>query len=141
MMPSRNPFPRIMAGDAVPPLTVTIDRLALIKYAGAADDYVREHWDHPYVVAKGYPDVIVHGWLTYAHMCRAVTDWISPRLATFVRYGVRYHRPLHPGTLVCGGRVVQVSDDAIELALWGRNGAGEQVATGTAMLRITGEAE
>jgi hypothetical protein len=34
-----------------------------------------------------------------------------------------------------------VSDDAIELALWGRNGAGEQVATGTAMLRITGEAE
>jgi acyl dehydratase len=138
MIATPEDFARIAPGDEVPPLTVEIDRLALVKYAGAADDYVREHWDHPHVTAKGYPDVIAHGWLTFAHMCRAVTDWVPPLLASFANYGVRYHRPLYPGTLTCGGTVTAVADGVVELALWGRNGDGDIVATGTVTLKRAG---
>jgi acyl dehydratase len=136
MIATPEEFALIGPGDEVPPLTVEIDRLALIKYAGAADDYVDVHWDHPTMIAQGYPDVIVHGWLSYAHMCRAVTDWISPRLAAFTSYGVRYHLPLYPGTLTCGGKVTEAADGVVAIALWGRNGAGDTVATGTVTLEL-----
>jgi acyl dehydratase len=135
MIATLEDFARIAPGDEVPELTVEIDRLDVVKYAGAADDYVRVHWDHPFVTAQGYPDVIVHGWLSYAHMCRAVTDWISPRLATFAKYGVRYQRPLHPGALICGGKVIEASDGIVSIALWGKDAHGNAVATGTVTLK------
>jgi acyl dehydratase len=71
-------------------------------------------------------------------MCRAVTDWAPPLLASFANYGVRYHRPLYPGTLTCGGTVTAVADGVVELALWGRNGDGDIVATGTVTLKPAG---
>ena len=67
-------FADLAAGLVIPTLEVEIDRADLIRYAGAADDYVRQHWDHPFMIASGYPDVVVHGWLTFAHMCRAATN-------------------------------------------------------------------
>lgn len=123
----------IMAGAELPPLEVVIDREAIVRYAGAADDYVRQHWDHPYMIGEGYPDVIVHGWLTFAHMCRVVTDWAPPQ-AGIARYAVRYHRPMHPGLLRCGGTVASTDEGEAELALWAMDGAGTTVATATLRL-------
>src|ERR1700712_3046386 len=94
-------FADIPVGFQIPAVELDVDRLALVKYAGAADDYVRQHWDHPFMIGQGYPDVIGHGWLSFAHMCRAVTDWAPPSLAAITRYAVRYHRPFHPGRLTC----------------------------------------
>lgn len=124
----------LAAGDEIPELEVEVDRLALIKYAGAADDYVRQHWDYPFMIAEGYPDVIGHGWLTFAHMCRAVTNWAPPAVARMGRYAVRYHKPFHPGTLICGGAVTSADVEGVELAIWGRNAGGELLATGTITL-------
>lgn len=128
-------FADIVAGQELPPLTVAIDRLALIRYAGAADDYVRQHWDHPFMIAQGYPDVIGHGWLTFAHMSRAVTDWAPPDRAVIAGFAVRYHKPFHPGTLFCGGTVSSVADGRAQVALWSRNAAGTLLASGTATLK------
>jgi len=74
-------FDRIETGEALPVLQTDITREDLVRYAGGADDYVRQHWDHPFMIESGFPDVIVHGWLTFAHMCRAVEAWLTPEEA------------------------------------------------------------
>lgn len=121
------------AGAAVPALELTVTREDLVRYAGAADDYVRQHWDHPFMLANGFPDVAVHGWLTFAHMCRAVTDWLTPDEWSISGYAVRYVLPTFPGGLTCGGEVVAGDGSTVELALWARNAAG-QVTTGATMV-------
>lgn len=121
-------------GLRLPESRVEIDRLALIQYAGAADDYVRQHWDHPFMTAQGYPDVIGHGWLTFAHMCRLVTDWAPPHVARIVRYAVRYQRPFHPGTLHVIGHVTQAGPASTEISLTAHTSAGDAVASGSVAL-------
>jgi acyl dehydratase len=129
-------FTGIGAGIALPEIVVDIDREALVRYAGASDDYVRQHWDYAFMIENGYPDVLAHGWLTMAHMCRVVTDW-APHDAGIAGYAVRYHQPLYPGALRCGGEVERVEGDKAMLALWGRNAAGETVASAAlTLLRV-----
>jgi acyl dehydratase len=120
-------FEDIAPGMAIPALTVAIDRAALVRFAGAADDYVPQHWDHPFMIASGYPDVIVHGWLVTAHLCRAVALWAPPRVATVADYSVRYHQPFYPGLLHCGGEVVDIADGKAHLDLRAQNEAGDIV--------------
>ncbi|MDO7842290.1 MaoC/PaaZ C-terminal domain-containing protein [Sphingomonas immobilis] len=133
-MTSQNPFADAAAGFELPEIALEVDRLALVKYAGAADDYVRQHWDHPFMIEQGYPDVIGHGWLSFAHMCRVVTDWAPPAQATIARYAVRYHRPFHPGVLTCGATVDSVGPGRIDLSLWARAADGTVLATGSVSL-------
>lgn len=126
-------FAAIRPGIALPEIVVDVDREALVRYAGASDDYVRQHWDHAFMIENGYPDVLAHGWLSMAHMCRVVTDW-APRDAEIGGYAVRYHQPLYPGALRCGAQVERVDGDTAELILWGRNAAGETIASATLTL-------
>jgi acyl dehydratase len=121
-------------GDLVPNMAVSISREDLVRYAGAADDYVRLHWDHPYMIGKGFPDVAVHGWLTFAHMSRAVTDWMLPAEWNISKYAVRYLRPTYPGALLCGGTVESCSVSEVRLALWARDGDGTPTTTASMIL-------
>lgn len=112
-------------GDVVPTLSVQITRADLVRYAGASDDYVRQHWDHPFMIDSGFPDVIVHGWLTFAHMCRAVTEWLPPDHWQIADFDVRYIQPTYPGSILCGGEVVAVDANGVRLELWGKTKVGE----------------
>lgn len=123
-------------GAAVPELHVDITRADLVRYAGAADDYVRQHWDHPFMIENGFPDVAVHGWLTFAHMSRAVTDWLVPARWTIASYSVRYVRPTYPGVLICGGEVLQSDDSSVKLALWSRDSEGATTTKATMTLNL-----
>ena len=131
-------FADVAEGQEIPVLATEIDRLALVKYAGASGDFTYVHWDHPRMVALGFPDVVVHGWLTFAHMCRAVTDWAPPEIADIRTYAVRYRKPTYPGSFTCGGRVVRRRQEAgaelLDLELWARDGQGETTTTATMTL-------
>ncbi len=126
---------RPLAGDIIPPLDVAIAREDLIRYAGAADDYVRLHWDHPYMIANGFPDVAVHGWLTFAHMCRAVTQWLPPEEWAITAFSVRYVRPTYPGSLRCGGEVVLDERENMTIALWAKDSEDQVTTTATMSVR------
>jgi acyl dehydratase len=126
-------FVAIRPGIVLPEIAVEVDREALVRYAGASDDYVRQHWDHAFMIENGYPDVLAHGWLTMAHMCRVVTEW-APRDAGIAAYKVRYHQPLYPGRLHCGAQVESVDGDTATLALSGRNAVNETVASASVTL-------
>jgi acyl dehydratase len=121
----------VRKGQQIPELEHEITPLTLVKYCGAADDYAQQHWDHVYMTGLGFPSVVGHGWLTFAHMCQAVTDWIPLEIADIKSYAVRYHRPTLPGIVRCGGEVIRTDDDGrtVELALWAKDGDGTVIAS------------
>ena len=83
----------ITEGAELPPLTVTVTRDNLVRYAGASLDFNPIHWNERFAREVGLPDVIAHGMLTMALAGRIVTDWLDdPR--RLVSYYTRFTRPV-----------------------------------------------
>ena len=122
MMPA---FEDLTVGDALPPLTVQLSRVQLVRYAGASGDFNPIHWNPRVALEVGLPDVIAHGMLTMACAGRIVTDWIgNPGLVSGLE--TRFTRP-----------VIVADDDAgAELALTAVVGALDAAAR-TARIDIT----
>ena len=134
-MPKVASIAQLAPGSVVPELSQTITTHDLVKYCGAADDYARQHWDHLYMTEHGFPGVIVHGWYTFAVMCKAVTDWIPLEIADIATYAVRYHRMTRPGAVSCGGEVASISASGrVELKLWAKDADGAVTTTASMTL-------
>ena len=86
-------FGSVTVGDALPPLSYSVTRKQLVKYAGAAGDFNAIHWNGRVARDVGLPDVIAHGMFTMASAGRIVTDWVGdPGLVT--QFEVRFTRPV-----------------------------------------------
>ena len=83
----------VEVGTELPSLSVTLQRVNLVMYAGASGDFNPIHWNERFAKAVGLPDVIAHGMLTMASAGRVVTDWVGDPGAV-VEYGVRFTRPV-----------------------------------------------
>ena len=83
----------VEVGTELPSLTVALQRVNLVMYAGASGDFNPIHWNQRFAQAVGLPDVIAHGMLTMASAGRVVTDWVGDPGAV-VEYGVRFTRPV-----------------------------------------------
>jgi acyl dehydratase len=92
-MTARIAFDEVEVGTELPPLSVPLQRVNLIMYAGASGDFNPIHWNERFAKAVGLPDVIAHGMLTMATAGRIVTDWVGDPGAV-VGYGVRMTRPV-----------------------------------------------
>jgi acyl dehydratase len=125
------------AGDTLPVYEREVTTEQLVRYAGASNDFSRQHWDHVFMVENGFPGVIIHGWFTFAIMCEAVARWLPPEEAAIGSFKVRYHRTHAPGLVRCGGEVVSV-DAAIAgeivVSVWAEDGAGDKTTSATISL-------
>ena len=83
----------VEVGTELPAITVRVQRVSLVMYAGASGDFNPIHWNERFAKAVGLPDVIAHGMLTMASAGRIVTDWVGDPGAV-VEYGVRMTRPV-----------------------------------------------
>jgi acyl dehydratase len=83
----------ITEGFELPAQKFAITRLDLVRYAGASGDFNPIHWNEPFAVSVGLPNVIAHGMFTMAEVARVVTDWAGDP-AALVEYGVRFTRPV-----------------------------------------------
>jgi acyl dehydratase len=105
----------VAVGAELPPLTLTVDRTQLVRYAGASGDFNPIHWNERVAREVGLPGVIAHGMLTMALAGRIVTDWIGDP-ARVLEYGVRFTRPVvvpDPGAaLIEVTAVIAEADDA-----------------------------
>ena len=104
-------------GDEIPAQEFSVERIDLVRYAGASGDFNPIHWNERYATSFGLPNVIAHGMYTMALAIRVVTDWAGDPGAV-VEYGVRFTRPIvvpDPGaaTLTVGGVVRAVRDDGL----------------------------
>jgi acyl dehydratase len=62
------------AGDALPELKVTPDKLLTVRYAGASGDFNPIHVDEGFAKSVGLPGRILHGLWTMAQVARAQTE-------------------------------------------------------------------
>ncbi len=86
-------FSEVAVGEALPPMTVHVDRARLVQYAGASLDRNRIHWDERFATQVGLPDVIAHGMFTMGSAVTLVTDWVGDA-GRVVEYGVRFTKPV-----------------------------------------------
>ena len=106
----------VEVGTELPTLSVDLQRVNLVRYAGASGDFNPIHWNQRFAQAVGLPDVIAHGMLTMATAGRVVTDWVGDPGA-LLEYGVRFTRPVvvpdddAGATLEISGKVAEKRDD------------------------------
>jgi len=118
-----------------------VDRMALVRYAGASGDFNPIHIVDEEAKRTGLPGIIQHGMLTMAQMGTLV----SPYLANgFVEhFQTRFVGMLFLGErLTIGGEVTAVEahadDQTITFDLHARTHEGRQIAKGTLRFRWLG---
>ena len=129
-----------LEGQELPIIHRHPTRQDLIRFAAASEDFASQHWDTYHMRGLGFPNVIVHGWLTLTYMCQAVTEWLPPERGTVLGYDARHKRPTFPGPLTCGGRVASISVEdgktIVDVAMWAKDASGMVTTAGTMKLRL-----
>ncbi|MBC7373333.1 MAG: MaoC family dehydratase N-terminal domain-containing protein [Frankiales bacterium] len=139
-MPS---YDEVEVGTAIPAREFGISRAALVRYAGASDDFNVIHWNERLAKSVGLPDVIAHGMLTMATAGRVVTDWaVDP--GAVVSYSVRFRRPVvvpddDRGAIVVVSGIVEdkLGDGCVVVGLTARVDDDEVLAAARAVVRLT----
>lgn len=114
---TRPVFDSVSVGDVVAERSFRLQRLDLVKYAGASGDFNVIHWNERVARSVGLPNVIAHGMLTMATAGRLVTDWAGDPGAV-VEYGVRFTSMVpvpdddEGATVVVSGVVATKDDEA-----------------------------
>jgi acyl dehydratase len=90
---SRPDIARLTVGDVIGARTVTFDRAALVRYAGASGDFNPIHWNDTVAESAGLPGVIAHGMLTMGTVVGLVSDWAGDPGAV-LDYQTRFTKPV-----------------------------------------------
>ncbi|MFG1908961.1 MaoC family dehydratase [Kribbella sp. NPDC048928] len=131
----------IEIGTELPPLTVTLKRDDLVRYAGASGDFNPIHWNDRMAAALGLPGVIAHGMLTMASAVRVVTDWIDDP-ADLVEYGVRFTKPVvvpdddKGASVTFSAKVDKVTDGLAEIDITAVAGEEKVLGRARAVVRV-----
>ncbi|MCB0218182.1 MAG: MaoC family dehydratase N-terminal domain-containing protein [Chrysiogenetes bacterium] len=102
-------FEDVQEGTEIPTLTKDeINRVQLVKYAGASGDYNPLHYDEDFAKAAGMPNgCIAHGMLSMGFVGQLLSDWISPA-GKVKEFGVRFTSMTDmKDKVICKGRVVR----------------------------------
>lgn len=83
----------LAVGQSIGTRTVTVERVDLVRYAGASKDFNPIHWNERVAREVGLPGVIAHGMFTMGQAVNLVADWAGDPGA-IVDYGVRFTRPV-----------------------------------------------
>lgn len=86
-------FSDLAVGQEIGTRTLEINRVDLIKYAGASGDFNPIHWNDRFAREVELPGVIAHGMFTMGAAVQLVTDWINDPSAV-LSYGTRFTKPV-----------------------------------------------
>jgi len=114
-------------GDKLGQVTEPIERLDLIRYAGASGDFNVIHWDDEAARSVGLPGVIAHGMYSMGVAARAVAAYAGDPGA-IKRLKVRFSAMIRPGqALTAGGEVTGVDGRRVTLKFWADDDEGNSV--------------
>jgi acyl dehydratase len=129
-------------GDAIPVLTKQpVEKVQLLKYAGAAGDYALIHTDVETARAAGLDNVIAHGMLSAGFLGQLVAEWGGAENVR--RIQARFGSMVHLGDrLTCRGvvrSVTPVNNDRtlVVLDIWAENQKEEKVTSGEAEVFVS----
>ncbi len=123
-------------GDRLPSLTKDpIERIQLVKYAGASGDFNRIHVEEGFAIAAGYPSVFAHGMLVMAFLGQLLSERVAP--TRIRRFSSRFKAITWPGdTITCHGEVVALRDGEADLKLWAETQNGTITVEGAATILV-----
>ncbi len=140
-MPARKLyFETIRVGDELPALAkAPLDRVQLVRYAGASGDFNPIHVDETYAKSVGMPSVYAPGMLIMSFLGQLISDWA--RGAQLRRYHVRFIKIVWPNdTVVCKGRVTDRWGEGgryfADIDLWAENQKGELLLKGGSTIQL-----
>jgi acyl dehydratase len=131
----------VEVGTELPVREFPIDRMDLVRYAGASGDFNPIHWRETFAKQVGLPDVIAHGMYTMAQGGRFVTDWVGDPGAV-VEYGVRFSAPVvvpdeGGASLQISGKVeTKLDDNKVVVALTARSNDQKVLTRAKAVVRL-----
>ena len=118
---------QVRPGDALPEVAETIERMDLVRYAGASGDFNPIHWNDEVARAVGLPGVIAHGMYSMGVATRMITGWAGDP-AAIRRLRVRFSNMIEPGqTLTAKGVVAEVDGRRVLVRFHAEDEKGEKV--------------
>jgi acyl dehydratase len=130
----------IAVGDVAEPWTVGPVEIAdFVRYAGAAGDFNRLHYDESYARSAGFPSVFAQGMFQAGVLAAYASSWLGPREVR--RFFVRFVDVVWPGdTLTCTGEVVRTyvheNEQCVDIDLLCRRQTGDAVVRGSATFHV-----
>jgi acyl dehydratase len=97
-----------------------LQRVDIVRYAGASGDFNPIHTDEGYARATGAPTVFAMGMLPAGYLAHALSDWFGgPQHIR--RFKIRFTTRVWPGDeLACVGRVESIDDGLVRVTLEAR---------------------
>ena len=128
-------FEQVQVGDEAPPLSHTLTRTDLVRYAGASGDFNPMHHDEVAAKGAGQPSVFGHGMFSMGLLGTALTDYVGA--GTVTNYKVRFSRQTWPGEelstkIVVRAKRVEDGRNLVDFDCSLENGDGEVKVVGEA---------
>jgi acyl dehydratase len=115
------------AGEALPELKVTPDKLLTVRYAGASGDFNPIHVDEELALSVGLPGRILHGLWTMAQVARAQTE-AAGGPATLRSLEVQFRGMGRPeAEITISSTVAEVRDDGTAVVAAHAEQAGKKI--------------
>jgi acyl dehydratase len=129
----------IHVGDRIERVEAPIERIQLVKYAGASGDFNRIHVEEDFARAAGYPSVFAHGMLSMGFLGQLLAGAYGPGAVRNMR--ARFTAITWPGdTVTCRGEVTAVREEGgerlVELKVWAETKPGTVTVEGTALVAV-----
>lgn len=129
-------FEDVEVEDKISPLSKRPTTVQLVQFLAAQWHWHRVHFDRPFALSDGAPDVIVQGRLMGSFLAQMLTDWMGIG-GTLRRIKFRALIMSTPAdTLTCKGKVVkkyvQNENRCLDCEIWIENQRGEIVMPGSA---------
>ncbi len=122
-------------GDLYPLFSVTPDRYAAQRYAGASGDFTPFHLDPDLARAIGLPGIILHGLYTYGQLARGLLEPFGGDPRALRSLATRFRRPSVPEVeLLMKGRVDAAEGNRISVSCTMEQGGREVLSEGEAEL-------
>lgn len=129
-------FEDVKVGAALTPLVKHPATAQLFRFSAVTWNAHRIHYDKPYAMTEGYPDVLVQAHLHGSFLLQMVADWAGPHArVTNFRWQNR-GIAIAGDTLTCTGKVTSADGGAVECELEERNQKNDLCASGWARVQL-----
>lgn len=139
-------FKDVECETRIPEVTRQCTQDVIDRYAVASLDYhpihINPEWKKRHANLPGGESTIAHGQMTLGFIATAIANWCYDGGGQIRKIQAKYFRPVKSGdTLTAGGKVKEKhfhgpGRDFVVLDIYARNQHGEEVAAGTAEVRL-----
>jgi acyl dehydratase len=137
-------YDEVEVGSEIPPKSYQLQRVNLVKYAGASGDFNVIHWNERVAKSVGLPTVIAHGMLTMAQAGKYVTEWADGDPGAVVEFGVRFSAMVPVpddgagATVEVSGKVAEkLGDNKVAIDLSARSADAKVLSRSRAVVRLS----